>query len=168
MEPVSIYSADSPLVIGSRLFFDSSLTNEVFYNFYYSDGTTCYRYQEIDGFGEITQISSCTTATPTPTATATPTPTPAFPQTIYISGAQGVCSTFCGATNYLINTQIGSDNDYNSLSIGDFVDIASSGFYAYSSTSTDTNTGPFRIMEVDSSGQVLDILVCSGGSCVPL
>ena len=162
MEPVPVYSADNPLVLGSRLFFDSALTNEVFYDFYYSDGTTCYRYQYIDGFGEITSISSCSTPTPTPT------PTPAFPQSIYVSGMQGVCSTFCGATNYLINTQIGADNTYLDLAIGDFVDISSAGYYAYSSTSTDTQTGPFRIIEVDGSGQVLDVLVCSGGSCIQL
>jgi hypothetical protein len=82
MEPVSVYSADSPLVVGSRLFFDSGLTNEVFYNYYYSNGTTCYRYEEIDGFGEIISISSCNTPTPTPTPTTTPEPT-ATPSTCY-------------------------------------------------------------------------------------
>jgi len=81
-EPVSVYSADSPLVVGSRLFFDSGLTNEVFYNYYYSNGTTCYRYEEVDGFGEIISISSCNTPTPTPTPTTTPEPT-ATPSTCY-------------------------------------------------------------------------------------
>jgi hypothetical protein len=123
------------------------------------------------------------TATPTPTLTATPTPTPtpsstpgptptptatsSFAQTIYISGNQGTCSNFC-TTNYSINTQIGSDDTYLNLVIGDFVDITSAGFYAYSSSSTDTSTGPFRIMEVDGTGQIIDILVCSGSSCIAL
>lgn len=112
------------------------------------------------------------TPTPTPTGTPAPTPTPtatsAFAQTIYISGGIGVCSDFC-TTNYLINTQIGSDDTYLNLVIGDFVDIVGAdGFYAYSSSSTDTTTGPFRIMEVDINGQILDILVCSGSSCVAL
>jgi len=111
------------------------------------------------------------TPTPTPSSTPAPTPTPtatsAFAQTIYISGNQGTCSNFCTG-NYLINTEIGSDNIYSNLTIGDFVDINVAGFYAYSSSSTDTTTGPFRIMEVDNNGEVLDILVCSGSSCVAL
>jgi len=111
------------------------------------------------------------TPTPTPSSTPGPTPTPtatsAFAQTIYISGGIGVCSGFC-TTNYLINTSIGSDDTYLNLVIGDFVDITSAGFYAYSSGSTDTTTGPFRIMEVDGTGQIIDILVCSGSSCIAL
>jgi uncharacterized delta-60 repeat protein len=116
-------------------------------------------------------LTATPTPTPTPTGTPAPTPTPtatsAFAQTIYISGNQGTCSNFC-TTNYLINTQIGSDDTYLNLVIGDFVDINSAGFYAYSSSSTDTTTGPFRIMEVDGTGQIIDILVCSGSSCVAL
>jgi hypothetical protein len=54
----------------------------VFYNYYYSNGTTCYRYEEVDGFGEIISISSCNTPTPTPTPTTTPEPT-ATPSTCY-------------------------------------------------------------------------------------
>jgi hypothetical protein len=70
-----VYSADSTLVLGSRLFYDSALTNEILFGYYWSDGTTCYYYPEIDGFGEITSITLCATPTPTPTETPTPTPT---------------------------------------------------------------------------------------------
>lgn len=105
--------------------------------------------------------------TATPAITPTPTATSSFPQTIYVSGIQAICATFCGG-NYLINTSIGADNTYLTLSIGDNVDLGVAGFYAYSSANTDTTTGPFRIMEIDALGVVQDILVCSGASCVSL
>jgi hypothetical protein len=119
----------------------------------------------------LTPTPTTTGPTPTPTLTPTLTPTPtatsSFPQTIFVSGIQAVCGTFCGG-NYLINTSIGADNVYLSLSLGDNVDLYVAGFYAYSSANTDTTTGPFRIMEIDALGVVQDILVCSGASCVPL
>jgi len=118
------------------------------------------------------------TATPTPTgsptATPTPTPTPTATPTgfsIYTHGAiRATCSDYCGETNYLIQTVDSSSAAYAALTIGDFIYGYSgqSGYLAYSNVSTDTDTGPFRIADIDGSGEILGIYVCSGGSCVPL
>ena len=111
-----------------------------------------------------------TTTTLTPTTTKSPTTTTFCPATIYTHGAVRVdCSDFC-TTNYLIQTVNCADNDYFSLTIGDFIYgyINQAGYIAYSNVSTDTNTGPFRIAQIDGTGEVTGIFVCSGGSCVPL
>lgn len=111
------------------------------------------------------------TQTITPTITSTITPTPGGGITLFVSGVQGDCGDFCdGLTNYLINSLTTATNDYFSLSIGDTIDGLGglSGWVAYSNVSTDTDTGPFRVAEVDNTGLVLDILVCSGIVCVPL
>jgi len=119
--------------------------------------------------------------TPTPTNTATPTTTPTMTpspssspsictNTIYSYGnLRPNCSDFC-TTNYNINTIDNSTQPYASLSIGDFVCgyEGDSGYLAYSNVSTNTSTGPFRIADIDGTGEVLGIYVCSGGSCVPL
>ena len=89
--------------------------------------------------------------------------------TIYRSTLKETCSDFC-TSNYAISSASYADNPYASLSIGDTIYglPATAGYYAYSSTNTDTTTGPFRIAEVNTSGVVQGIDVCSGGSCVPL
>ena len=110
------------------------------------------------------------TPTPTPTPTSTPTPT-ATGEQIYTHGAvRATCSDYCGEINYLIQTLDTVSQPYGLLTIGDFIYGYSgqSGYIAYSNVSTDTNTGPFRIADIDGSGEVLGIYVCSGGSCVPL
>lgn len=107
--------------------------------------------------------------TPTPTATpVTPTPTPTG-STIYTHGAvRATCADFCN-TNYTIGTLTSADNTYLALTLGDQIyGITGAGYIAYSNVSTDTVTGPFRVAQIDSFGTILDILVCSGGSCVPL
>ncbi len=109
------------------------------------------------------------TPTLTPTQTQTPTPTDTSP-TIYTHGAvRATCSDFCD-TNYLIQTLDSATQPYSGLTIGDFIYGYSgqTGYIAYSNVSTDTNTGPFRIADIDGTGEILNILVCSGGSCVPL
>lgn len=127
--------------------------------------------------------TSTATPTPTPTATATPTPTPTGSPTatptptptptgfsIYTHGAiRATCSDFCD-TNYLIQTVDSASQTYSGLTIGDFIYgyTGQAGYIAYSDVSTDTNTGPFRIADIDGSGEILGIYVCSGGSCVPL
>lgn len=117
-----------------------------------------------------TTSTTTTTAAPPPTTTTTSTTTTTnCPATIYTHGAvRATCSDFCN-TNYLIQTTNCADNNYSNLTIGDFIyGISGAGFVAYSNVSTDTTTGPFRIAEIDANGQVIDILVCSGGSCIPL
>jgi hypothetical protein len=113
------------------------------------------------------------TPTPTPTSTLTPTPTPtatSYASSMYVSGMQSTCSNFC-TTNYNISTLTGSEQSYASVSVGDILDISVAGFYAVSNISTDTTTGPFKIIEIqinEGNGTVTDVLQCSGGSCVPL
>lgn len=115
---------------------------------------------------------SPTSLTPTPTQTITQTPssTPPCPNTIYTHGAvRATCSDFCNE-NYLIQTEDCASQTYAGLTIGDFIYgyAGQSGYIAYSNVSTDTNTGPFRIADIDGSGEILGIYVCSGGSCIPL
>jgi uncharacterized delta-60 repeat protein len=107
---------------------------------------------------------------PTPTMTPTPSTTPPCTNTIFTHGAlRNTCSDFC-TTNYLIGTTDCASETYFNLSIGDFIYGYSgqSGYLAYSNVSTDTNTGPFRIADIDGTGEILGIYVCSGGSCIPL
>ena len=119
--------------------------------------------------------TSTTTSTPTPTSTialtptntATPSPTP-YP-TIYTHGSvRATCSDFC-TTNYNITTLTSASDTYTGLAIGDFIyGISGAGFIAYSNVSTDTTTGPFRIAEIDSNGEVIAIFICNGVTCEPL
>jgi hypothetical protein len=63
-----------------------------------------------------------------------------------------------------------ADGNFSSLTIGDTIygQGGVAGFVAYSSISTNTNTGPFLIAEIDTSGVVISIGYCSGGSCTSL
>jgi hypothetical protein len=112
--------------------------------------------------------TTTTTAAPTTTTTtATPTTTTTAAPTIFTHGAvRAVCSDYC-TTNYNITTLTLADANYDSLTIGDTIygQGGVAGFVAYSNVSTDTTTGPFRIAEIDSSGVVVSIKVCVGGSC---
>jgi len=116
------------------------------------------------------------TASPTPTFGSTPNPTPTPTSTppcstfVYTHGAiLFTCSDYCN-TNYNISTQDCASQGYFSLTIGDFIYgyAGQSGYLAYSNVSTDTTSGPFRIADIDGSGEILGIYVCTGGSCVPL
>jgi hypothetical protein len=78
------------------------------------------------------------------------------------------CPDFCNA-NYNITTLTTSSANYSALGIGSFIyGISGSGFIAYSDVSTDTSTGPFRIAEINSSGEVLSVSFCAGGNCEPI
>jgi hypothetical protein len=130
--------------------------------------------EEYNNSPDITPTST-TTSTPTPTSTialtptntATPSPTP-YP-TIYTHGSvRATCSDFC-TTNYNITTLTSASDTYAGLVIGDFIyGISGAGFIAYSNVSTDTTTGPFRIAEIDSNGEVIAIFICNGVTCEPL
>ena len=117
--------------------------------------------------------TSTPTSTPpvsTPTTTQTPSSTPSCSFPIFTHGALlQTCSDYCNI-NYLIQTTDCASANYFSLSIGDFIYGYSgqTGYLAYSTVSTDTNTGPFRIADIDGTGEILGIYVCSGGSCIPL
>jgi hypothetical protein len=115
-----------------------------------------------------TQTPTGTSSGTTPTPTPTPTQTPGIE--IFTHGAVlATCSDYC-STNYDIFTSTQADDDYSNLGIGDTIygQLGVSGYVAYSNAPTDTATGPFRIAEIDGSGVVQDILICVGGSCVPL
>ena len=128
-----------------------------------------------------TPSSTSDGTTPTPTATATPTETPGTPTPtptptitpspqIYTHGfVRATCSDYCN-TNYNINVLNNATADYASLTIGDtiFGQGGVAGFVAYSNTSTDTTTGPFRIADIDTSGVIQGIYICVGGTCDPL
>jgi hypothetical protein len=110
------------------------------------------------------------TPTPTETPTSTPTPTQTASPQIYTHGTVlGTCSNFCN-TNYNINVLTNATASYASLTIGDtiFGQGGVAGFVAYSNTSTDTTTGPFRIADIDTSGVIQGIYICVGGTCDPL
>ena len=110
----------------------------------------------VDSNGAITSTSSCASCT----------------NKIFISSIQSICSTFCDGTNRTISLQketLACDS-YLTVASGDIIlgGILAPGFYAYAATSTDTQTGPFRIMQILSSGgqnEVASILECSGGTC---
>jgi hypothetical protein len=117
-----------------------------------------------------TQTNTPTGTQTTPTPTQTPSSTPPCTNTIYTHGAVlGTCSDFCN-NNYNIHTTDCASEPYGTLSIGDFIYgyTGQSGYLAFSNVYTDTNTGPFRIADIDGSGEILGIYVCSGGSCIPL
>ena len=108
--------------------------------------------------------------TPTNTRTPTPTPTSTPSQTIYTYGVVlATCSDFC-TNNYNLNIATLATNNFASLTFGNtiFGQGGVAGFVAYANTSTNTSTGSFRIAEIDSSGVITNILVCSSGTCVPL
>lgn len=119
-----------------------------------------------------TTATPTTTQTPTPTRpitsptpTATPTPTQAVQ--IYTHGTVITpCSGYCNS-NYSIATLTNATGTYATLTIGDtiFGQGGVAGFVAYSNISTDTTTGPFQIAEINTSGVVLGLFTCSGGSC---
>ncbi len=120
-------------------------------------------------------LTPTTTQTPTqtqpstsPTPTATPTPTQAVQ--IYTHGTVITpCSGYCNS-NYSIATLTNATGTYATLTIGDtiFGQGGVAGFVAYSNVSTNTTTGPFQIAEIDTSGVVLGLYNCSGGSCAAI
>jgi hypothetical protein len=117
------------------------------------------------------QVTSTPTSTipATPSITSSPTPTESCPNTSYTHGAiLGTCSDYCNNV-YNITVQDCSSEPYSSLTIGDFIYGYSgqSGYLAYSNQPTDTSTGPYLIADIDGSGEILGIYVCSGGSCIP-
>jgi hypothetical protein len=109
--------------------------------------------------------------TATPTMTNTPSGTPSIcDEGLYSSGQlRPTCSDYCN-TNYNITFLDLASEPYSSLSIGDFVCnyAGQTGYLAVSNVSTDTATGPFKIFDLDGTGEILGIYVCSGGSCIPL
>jgi hypothetical protein len=92
------------------------------------------------------------------------------PNYIYLSTVRTSCSDFC-TTNYTTVTQkqVESNATYLGITDLDTIDgsILADGFYAYSPVVTDTNTGPFRIMQLQDN-RVTGIFICVNNNCVPL
>jgi len=89
---------------------------------------------------------------------------------IYISGMQAACTTFCDGVNRTIPTikQTTNCKTYAGIAPGDVIlgSTVAAGWYAYAATSTDTNTGPFRMMQIGAGNEILSIQECSGVNCV--
>jgi hypothetical protein len=117
-----------------------------------------------------TQTPTTGGGTPTPTATSSPTPTPTAAIEIFTHGTVlGTCSDYC-TTNYQIDVSTPATASYAALTNGGIIynQGGVAGFVAYAATSTDTATGSFRIAQIDTSGEILAIFICIGGSCEPL
>ena len=99
----------------------------------------------------------------TTTATCTPPTT-----LIYLSGVAGACNAFCNS-NYSISTPRATTNNdtFASVETGDTISGASltPGWYAYAASSTNTISGTFRIMQVDSNNQITTLAQCETGFC---
>ena len=108
--------------------------------------------------GIIVAISTCSSPPP---------PT----EYIYLSTVTVTCDDFCGGQNYNIVTQKTTvqNHSFINITLGDdiFGSVISDGYYAYAASITDTSTGVYRIMEVVNN-EVVSILACSSGQCVPL
>ena len=114
--------------------------------------------------------TTTTTAAPTTTTSTTSTTTTTAAPNLFTHGAViGTCSDYC-TTNYDIFTSTSADANYSTLGIGDTIygQLGIPGYVAYSDAPTDTTTGPFKVAQIDSSGVVIGITECSGGSCVPV
>lgn len=108
--------------------------------------------------GIIVAISNCDTPPPTT-------------EYIYLSPVTITCDDFCSGENYNIVTQKTTvqNHSFIDITIGDdiFGSVISDGYYAYAASITDTSTGVYRIMEVVNN-EVIDILTCVSGQCMPL
>tara|TARA_Y100001937_G_C7118820_1_gene331492 strand:+ start:341 stop:1903 length:1563 start_codon:yes stop_codon:yes gene_type:complete len=100
------------------------------------------------------------------TGTCTP-PT----QTFFMSGVAQACNDFC-QNNYNITVPRGTTtNDlYADVQIGDTIagSTLTQGWYAYAATSTNTQSGTFRQMQIGNANIILSLAECDGGSCIPL
>jgi hypothetical protein len=119
-------------------------------------------------YWHLDSCQACPTTTTTTTSTTTTTTTIA-PNLFTHGTVIATCSDYCNS-NYTIATATVADNNYASLTIGDTIygQGGVAGYVAYSNASTDTTTGPFKVAQIGSSGVIIGITECSGGSCVPV
>ena len=102
-------------------------------------------------------------------AGATTKATCVLPTTVIFMSAVGIsCNVFCNS-NYLINTQRATTNNdaYADVNVGDTISgsTLAAGWYAYAATNTNTNSGTFKIMQLNSSNQIQTLAVCNGNAC---
>ena len=81
-----------------------------------------------------------------------------------------MCVTFCDGTNRTTTTPKSTVacHTYATTTIGDVIAGAAlaTGWYAYTASSSDTATGPFRMMEIGANNEITNIQQCSGAFCV--
>ena len=89
--------------------------------------------------------------------------------TFFISALGNACNVFCN-NNYLIGSERGvnSNNAFAGVQIGDVISGSSltAGWYAYAATSTNTQTGTFRIMQVDTQNTITSRAECNNQTCI--
>jgi hypothetical protein len=80
------------------------------------------------------------------------------------------CDTWCDGTNRTISVpkSTTSNHTYANVVEGDYIygSNLGAGYYAYAATSTDTATGTFQILQLDSANQVVSRFQCDGSSCL--
>jgi len=127
----------------------SSTLSSGTYFLYSSGGTSNYMTIGVGG--------SCTAVNCTPPSTV-----------FFMSGVANSCNAFCNS-NYLISSERGTTNNDAYADVAEQDIIAGSsltpGWYAYAASSTNTNTGTFKLMQVDSNNQITTIAVCQQGAC---
>mgnify|MGYP003131550403 FL=1 len=146
--PGSVYPSQ-----GDVVYSDASGTTflQAGYYYLYQDGTGDFHYIIVGNNGVVTTASSCSP------------PTVQF----FRSGVQSSCSSFCNA-NYTIPvpTATTTNDTYANVVGGETIAGSSinDGWYAYAASSTNTATGTFRIMQVESN--VIQALAeCDNGIC---
>lgn len=89
--------------------------------------------------------------------------------TFFISALGNACNVFCN-NNYLIGSERGvnSNNAFAGVQIGDVISGSSltAGWYAYAATSTNTQTGTFRIMQVGTQNNITSRAECNNQTCI--
>lgn len=141
--------------LGDNVYSDASGNTALLSTYYYlgQDGNGAAEYIQVGIAGVVSNKATCSPPTTTFFMYTTP---------------QTSCATYCNG-NYSISVTKGTTNNHNYLNvtIGDVIAGANlgAGWYAYAETFTNTQTGTFRQMQLDSQNTVTSIAVCSGGSC---
>ena len=145
-------------VTSDTVYSDSGCSTPLLAGHYYMYSGGGINYFIIVGASGV--VSSSTSCTPPTT-------------TFYMNTTtMAACNTWCDGTNRTIPVEKGTttNDSYLNVASGDVIAGTNlgAGYYAYAASSTDTATGPFRIMNLDGSNEVLGIYECSGASCIAL
>ena len=132
--------------------FGDSFGMNVLENDFYKVGNNFIQVQN----GLVVAIGTCSSPPPPPT------------EYIYLSTVISLCYDFCDGTNYYISTQKTTvqNHSYANIALGDEIvgSVIVDGFYAYAGSQTYTDTGIYKIMQVENN-EVMSIWVCDAGYC---
>ncbi len=121
------------------------------YIYLYNSGGNNY-YIQIGSNGVVSSDSNCSAPS----------------NTFFRSGVQSSCGNFCTG-NYNISVPAATDTNHSFLNVVEGDEIVggslTDGWYAYAATSTDTSTGTFLIMQLQSN-EVVVRAECDGTSCL--